>query len=138
MKFEYFNPNPDAQTFKSGKPKSWGRDDSCVRALCCAKNKDWQTIFTDLTNLAKQYNDMPHSKEVFNSYSTVNGFTHITFGKPTLGEKRPTVSEFADKNSNGIYILYLRDYYVCVKDGVIYNTIDVGKESVYSYWKLAK
>lgn len=136
MKFEYFNPNPDAQTFKSGKPKSWNREDSCIRALCAATGKTWHEIFDELTKIARKYNDMPDSKEVFNNYCILNNFDYITYGKPAIGEKRPLVSEFADNNANGIYILYLRDYYVCIKDGSLLNTTNVKNESIYSYWKM--
>ena len=37
---------------------------------------------------------------------------------------------------DGKYVLYLRDYYVCVKDGVLYDVCESTNDSVYSYWKL--
>ena len=138
MKFEYFNPNPEAQTFKSGKPKGWYRDDSCVRALCCATGKDWTTIFNDLTKISGNFHDMPHSKNVIHEYCESHKFEHITFGKPAIGEKRPTIEQFIENNKIGTYILYTRDYYLCVKDGVLYNTSEMKENSIYSYWKLTK
>lgn len=137
MKFEYFNPNPDAQTFKSGKPKNWIKDDSCVRALCCATNEDWTTVFNELTKIAKNMHDMPHSKMVVHDYCLSHNFVHTTFGKPSIGEKRPTIEQFVEQNNVGTYILYTRDYYICAKDGVLYNTSKMTHNSIYSYWKLS-
>ena len=47
MKFEYFNPNPNAKVFKSGKPKSWNIDDSVVRAICKVTNHSWIEIYNE-------------------------------------------------------------------------------------------
>ena len=53
MKFEYFNPNPDAKTFKSGKPKYWSRDDNSVRALSKVLNKELILLHIYLTTIQK-------------------------------------------------------------------------------------
>ena len=103
----------------------WYRDDSCVRALCCATGKDWTTIFNDLTKISDNFHDMPHSKNVIHEYCESHNFEHITFGKPAIGEKRPTIEQFIENNKIGTYILYTRDYYLCVKDGVLYNTSEM-------------
>jgi len=136
MEFKYYNPNPDAQTFKSGKPKSWNNEDSSIRSICCATNKEWLTVFDDLCKIARNNHDMIDSKKVIDIYLQSNNFTYETYGKPRVGEKRPTIEEFANDHNTGIYILYLRDYYVCIIDGNLYNTLNMTKDSVYSYWKL--
>ena len=136
MKFSYFNPNPDAQIFKSGKPKSWNREDSSIRALCAATNNTWHEIFDKLTKLARSMNNMPDSKEVINEFCIENNFEYMTYGKPKVGEKRPLVKEFIQTHYKGIYILYLRNYYVCINNGILLNTVNVENESVYSFWKL--
>ena len=135
MAFKYFNPNPDVSLFKSGKPKNWTKNDSCIRAICKATNNTWENIFTELYQLAIKKYDMIDSKNIINEYCEKNNFTYVTYGKPKQNEKRPTVFDFANKYKIGTYILYLRNYYVCVKDGVIYNVCDVKNESIYSYWK---
>lgn len=134
MKFEYFNPNPDAKTFKSGKPKYWSRDDNSVRALSKVLNKEWTEVYNELTACGEKHHDMPEAKNVVSEILENNGFEFVTLGKPIMGQKRPTVVEFINDHSSGIYVLYLRNYYVTVIDGVLYNTVDMKNESVYSYW----
>lgn len=136
MKFNYFNPNPEAKTFKSGKNKMWYRDDSSVRAISCALNITWDEAYNKLSEMALRLHDVPTSKNVVNDFCIVNSFEHTTYGKPGKGCSRPTVEDFVKENNTGIYIIYLPHYFVCVKDGEVYNTEDVGESSVYSYWKL--
>jgi len=136
MEFEYFNPNPDASVFKSGKPKGWTRDDSSVRAICAATNMKWDNVFAKLSEIASKYHDMPSSKNVMNDFCVTHEFEYNTYGKPAPGAKRPSIEQFAQKNNKGIYILYLRNYFVCIKDGCLLNTLEMKKDSVYSYWVL--
>ena len=129
-KFEYFNPNPDASTFKSGKPKYWGKKDDGIRALCKAYDKDWQDMYDELCKCGKHHNDIAQSKAVINDYLISNGYEFITLGKPQPGMKRPVVKDFINQNPNGTFILYLRDYYVTIKDGVLYNVINNDDEPI--------
>lgn len=134
MKFEYYNPNVDAKTFKSGKPKFWNRNDSSVRAICKAIGKDWITVYDELCNIGHNYNDMPSSKQVVTNMLSNYGYELVTLGKPVQGQKRPTIEEFAQEHNEGTYVLYLRDYYITMIDGVLYNTENFAEEKVYSYW----
>ena len=134
MKFEYFNPNPDAKTFKSGKPKYWGRDDNSVRALVKVLNSTWADVFDQLAECAKVQHDMPSAKNVVAEILEKHDFGFATLGKPVMGQKRPTVEEFVNTHRTGTYVLYLRNYYVTIIDGTLYNTVDMKDESVYSYW----
>lgn len=136
MEFKHFNSNPDASVFKSGKPKAWYREDSSIRAICAATGKDWFKIFDELVSIARKNKDMMDAKNTINEYLISNGFSYETYGKPSIGESRPIVSEFADTHNHGTYILYLRDYYVCIVDGVQLNTCEIKNDSVYSYWKM--
>lgn len=138
MKFQYFNPNPTVKLFKSGKPKIWTKDDSAIRALAKALNITWAEAYDKLTLLAKNLSDVPTSKTTMMEFCVLNGFEHKTYGKPARGSKRPVLNEFADMMSSGTYIVYLSHYFVCVKDGVFYNTEDLGNDTVYSYWKISE
>ncbi len=136
MEFNYFNSNPDAEMFKSGKPKGWNRADSSIRAICAATGKDWETVFKSLSEIALKQHDMIDSKNVINDFCILNGFEYDTYGKPAPGAKRPNVAQFSNEHSQGTYILYLRNYFVCIKDGCQLNTIEMKDDSVYSYWKM--
>ena len=130
----YFNPNPNAKTFKSGKPKSWHIQDDSVRAICKALNKNWEESYQLLDNIAINKFTIVNDKDVVNGVLSKFGFKYVTNGKPKSGEKRPTISEFIEKHKIGIYIAYLRDYYVCIVNGVLYDVSSHDDEVVYSYW----
>ena len=136
MEFKYFNSNPDASVFKSGKPKGWNRDDSSIRSICAATGLSWDEVFTKLSEIALKYHDMPSSKNVINEFCVLNNFEYNTYGKPAPGTTRPTIEQFANTNTKGTYILYLRNYFICIKDGCQLNTVEMQNDSVYSYWKL--
>ena len=136
MEYKYFNPNPDEQLFKSGKPKTWTRDDSAIRALAGALDKSWEEIFNKLVEIAKKNHDIITSKNVVMDFCAFNNFSYETFGKPTIGTKRPSVEEFINEHQEGTYIIYFANYFECVKDGVYMDVKNQPKGSVYSYWKL--
>jgi len=135
MEYKYFNPNPTASTFKSGKPKGWIKDDSIIRAICAATGNSWETIFDELVKIARKNHDVITSKNVIDDYCILNGFEYVTYGKPTPGSKRPSIEEFLKANPTGTFIIYFANYYVCIKDGVYYDVKDQPKGSVYSFWK---
>lgn len=136
MKFEYFNSNPDASVFKSGKPKSWNRKDNAIRAICKALNSNWESVYKSLYEIGKEKHDMMDSKNVVADYIEQHDFEFVSYGKPKKDERRPTVEEFLNEHQSGTYILYLRDYYVTIIDGVVYDINESSKNmSVYSYWR---
>lgn len=136
MEFKYFNSNPDAAVFKSGKPKGWNRDDSSIRAICAATDLNWETTFSELSKIALKYHDMLNSKNVINEFCILHNFEYETYGKPAPGTKRPNIEQFVNEHKEGTYILYLRNYFVCIKDGCQFNTVEMKNDSVYSYWKM--
>lgn len=136
MNYNYFNPNPNAKTFKSGKPKAWNQQDDVVRSICKALNKSWIESYELLDNIAKKNYTMINDKNVVNELLSSCGFEYQTYGKPKIGEKRPVIEEFINAHQDGLYVLYLRDYYVTVINGVVYDTKMLDNEAIYSYWKL--
>ena len=134
MNYNYYNPNPNAKTFKSGKPKSWNIQDDVVRALSKALDKTWIETYELLDEIAKKHFTTINDKQVVTELLTKFDYTYITCGKPKIGEKRPTINDFANEHNKGIYIVYLRDYYAVIVDGMLYNTINLNDNPVYSYW----
>lgn len=136
MKFTYYNPNPEFKTFKSGKAKSWYKNDFAVRALCAALNISWEESFNMLVNSAKKMHNMPDTKEVFNEVLILNGFSFETLGKPKPGTSRKDISEFMKDKETGTYVLNLASTFVTVKNGELLDVRDLSKEgkTVYSYW----
>lgn len=136
MDYIYFNPNPNAKTFKSGKPKSWHVQDDVVRAICKVLDKSWIEGYELLDEIAKKNFTTINDKTVVNELlSNQLGYEYITYGKPKVGEKRPVIEDFIKENNKGSYVIYLRDYYVTVVDGVVYDISNLSDEAIYSYWK---
>ena len=136
MDYIYFNPNPNAKTFKSGKPKSWHVQDDVVRAICKVLDKSWIEGYELLDEIAKKNFTTINDKVVVNELlSNQLGYEYITYGKPKVGEKRPVIEDFIKENNKGTYVIYLRDYYVTVVDGVVYDISKLSDEAIYSYWK---
>lgn len=134
MEYKYFNSNPDASTFKSGKPKNWNKDDSAIRAISCACNLTWEKAFDKLSTISRYSHDVI-SKNVVNDFCLSNGFTYHTFGKPSSGTKRPSIEEFIDDHPKGTYIIYFANYFICIIDGCYYDVKKDTKSSIYSYWE---
>lgn len=134
MNYTYFNPNPNAKTFKSGKPKSWHIQDDSVRAICKALDKSWEESYRLLDNVAINNFTIINDKDVVDSILTDFKFKYVTHGKPKSGEKRPTIADFVETHKHGTYVAYLRDYYVTIVDGILYDVNNHDNEVVYSYW----
>ncbi len=136
MDYIYFNPNPNAKTFKSGKPKSWHVQDDVVRAICKVLDKTWSEAYELLDDIAKKNFTTINDKTVVNELlANKLGYEYITYGKPKQGQKRPIIEDFIKENNKGSYVIYLRDYYVTVVDGVVYDIANLSNEAIYSYWK---
>lgn len=136
MDYIYFNPNPNAKTFKSGKPKSWHVQDDVVRAICKVLDKTWSEAYELLDDIAKKNFTTINDKTVVNELlANKLGYEYITYGKPKQGQKRPIIEDFIKENNQGSYVIYLRDYYVTVINGVVYDIANLSNEAIYSYWK---
>ena len=132
---KYFNPNPNRKFFKSGNPKNWYLNDSSVRAVACALNKEWVDAYDMLAEAGRKIFDIPTSRPVLDEVLINNGFEFVTLGKPRKGESRPVVSEFIKDFSDKTIVLNLADYFVTVINGEIYDVSDrCTKSSVYYYW----
>lgn len=120
----YFQPNPNKND-KVG--------DCVVRAMCKAVDRDWDTVFKVLCNIAYRLKCMPNSDMAWEEFLKKNGFAYnkITV---TKGSKRGTVAEFAEKNKQGTFVLKIANHLVTVVDGYYYDTWDCGNKSLYGYW----
>jgi hypothetical protein len=49
--------------------------------------------------------------------------------------RKPTVKEFAESHSEGIYLLSVAGHYVTIREGYYYDTWDCGNKKVYKAYK---
>lgn len=125
-RFVYFQPNE--------KNKSGGAEDCVIRALCRALDKDWLTVFDELTGVARDMYRLPTSREVYETILAKYGFCYIGLNR----EERCVVNRFAAKYEKGIYILLcragLQEHLVTVVDGMVYDNRDGGNREVKGYY----
>lgn len=117
MKFELYNNNPI-------KNKTC---DCVIRAISGALNKSWLNVYNDLVDLARFRYDMPNNKKLYQDY--LKDYKMIV-EKARKGHKRIRVEEF----KTGTYILSIANHLTFVKDGILKDTFDCRKKTVYRYW----
>lgn len=124
-RFEYYQPNKKDIKDKYG--------DCVVRALTKVMDKDWVTVYDELSPIAREIQTMPSCKPAYEEYLRRCGFVYKGISNKK-GSKRPTVDSFARDNKVGVYYLNVANHCVAVVDGKYFDTWDSGRKSVYGYW----
>lgn len=102
-----------------------------IRALSCAMNKSWDTVYIDLASEGFAMKDLPSSNEVWGGYLYYNGYRkHSVSDSYTY-----TIEQFADDHKYGTYVVGTGTHAVCVKNGNIYDTWNSENEVVSFYWE---
>lgn len=123
MPYKYYNPNPMARSV----------GDCTVRAISKATGQDWEETYIGLCLSGYLMCDMPSSNSVWGAYLRGKGFVRNTM--PNDAPEDYTISEFAEDNPKGTYILTLSSHVVCVVDGVWYDSWDSGNEVPVYCWE---
>lgn len=120
----YYNPNPLKKE----------TSDCVIRAMCKATGKDWDVVYRELFEIGFELKVMPNDDEAWKQFLINNGFT---YHKLTIkrGSKRPKVSEFAQQNRTGTFVLRVAHHLVTLEDGYYYDIFDSGSSSMYGYWR---
>lgn len=123
MSYTYYQPNPAG--------KSVG--DCTVRALSKALGKTWEQTYVGLALEGFQRGDLPNADTVWSKYLFDHGFRRHFI--PDEGIGTYTVSEFADENPEGTFILSMPgQHVVCVVDGRYFDSWDSGNEMPLYFW----
>lgn len=122
--FEMYNPNPEG--------KSVG--DCAVRAISKALGQTWEQTYAGLCLEGFLRGDLPNSDSVWGHYLRRHGFSRHFIPDDCPGCM--TVQRFAEQNPQGVYILSMPGrHVVTVKDGVIYDSWESGRETPEYYWQ---
>lgn len=105
--------------------------DCVIRAISCAMNKSWDTIYIDLCSEGFAMKDLPSANEVFGRYLYNNGFDKYSVSDRYLY----TIKDFVHEHKVGTYLLGTGTHLVCAKNGDYLDTWDSGGEIVSFYWK---
>lgn len=107
--------------------------DCTVRAISKALNQEWEKTYTDIALMGFMLCDMPSANHVWGSYLRHKGFSCSVI--PNNSFDSYTVSDFAEDNPQGTYILAISGHVVCVIDGDWYDTWNSAEEIPLYYWK---
>lgn len=127
-------PN-DTETFMyhNENPKNNRAGDCVVRALAAATGDSWETVLTDLTEIALKIKMMPNDKKTYAKYLEVKGWEKQKQPKKLDGTKY-TGDEFV-KLVNDTVIAHIGGHHiVCIKDHKVLDTWDSTDGCVGNYW----
>lgn len=120
--YQYYNPNP---------VKRASVGDCAVRAISKVLGISWYEAFDLLSEKARMSGDMPSSNAVINDVLADFGFHKETF--PNC-YKCYTISDFAQNNPHGRYVVGTGSHVVAVIHGNFYDSWRSGDESVLYFW----
>lgn len=124
MRYQHYEPNPIRT----------GAGDCVIRAICKAENKDWGTIYMDLSVEGMSLGELPNANMVWDSYLRRKGYKRYAI--PNTCPDCYTVEQFAADYPVGTYILGTGTHAVTVRNGILYDSYDSsGKTPLYYYRK---
>lgn len=112
--FKYCNKNPLGKL----------EDDCVIRAISCATNRSWDSVYDELSDLA-QLNGTLLDKKGFVLWYLDTHYKRI----PTP----ETVGELADMY-DGVLLCTMKKHICCIKNGVIYDTFNPSNRRVEYAW----
>ena len=116
-------------------PNRLGRrvGDCSVRAVCGALDTDWDTAYWTIADKGFDLADMPSSNAVWGAVLKDNGFRRLVI--PNTCPACYSADDFCRDNNHGIYVLGFGQHVACVKNGILLDSWDSGREIPQYYWK---
>ena len=122
--YSYYNPNP----IKNNRV-----GDCVVRAISKALDMSWEDVYIELTVQGYMMGDLLSSNAVWGAYLKGKGFIRdiVSFDCPDCY----TLSDFANENKKGIFVVGTGSHAVCIKDGVIFDAWNSSNEQPIYFYK---
>lgn len=120
--------------FHNENPKGSVRACDCVvRAISKALGKKWEDTVLDLTMVGIKLGDVLNAKATYKKY--LEGLGYKMKSQPRKPDRtKYTITEFAQENPRGTFIIGVANHLTVVVDGVLYDTWDCSGKSVGNYW----
>ena len=106
--------------------------DCTIRALSKALNKDWETVYAELSSVGFELCDMPSADHIWGAYLRRNGFRRNVVDDHN--QDIYTVDDFCRDNPVGTFVLAIPGHVVCVVDGFYWDSWDSGREVPQYFW----
>jgi hypothetical protein len=101
-------------------------DDCVIRAISCATNRSWDSVYDYLSDIAQYEGTLFDKKDfVINYLDRTYTRLHNVYG---------TVGEISAMFPNNILLITMRGHIVCSKYGIIYDTFDCRNRIAEYIW----
>lgn len=124
--FVFHNENPKG---------SVTAQDCVIRSIAKATQKTWEETYHGLSLVGISLKDVLNAKPVYKKYMEQQGYPMQKQPRKSDNAKY-TVEEFAQKFSEGTYVISMANHLSVVIDGKIYDTWNCSDKSVGNYWKI--
>lgn len=121
--WQFYNPNP----------KGLFTGDCTVRALSAALNLDWDSAYALMCAKGLELCDMPSANSVWGDVLKNHGFARQVI--PNTCPECYTAEDFCRDNPLGIYVLCFGNHVAVVRDGVLLDSWDSGKQIPQYLWR---
>jgi len=115
---------------KNNNPKNKKTGDCVIRAIAEALDKDWITVFDELTIIARQKYTVPTDKlayeEYLKDYNTIPAINNY--------RERWSIDDLQCMSDKKTYIVSIAGHLACIKNGNLIDTWDCGKKKAYKIW----
>lgn len=127
--FQYFNANP----------KNNRTSDCVIRAIACVTDQSWETVFSDLAQLALKHSRAMNDPYVYDKYLRSLGFVKERqpgYTSPISGQKfKWQAFMWAHQNPSIKCVAHVGGHHLtAIKDGKIWDIWDCSDGCVGNYW----
>jgi len=101
-------------------------DDCVIRAISCATNRSWDSVYDELSELA-QYNGTLFDQRDFVRWYLDDHFRRV----PNPPSK---VYQVAQNYAKNVVLCTIKGHICCIKYGIIYDTFNPSDRNVEDIW----
>lgn len=124
MGYIYYNPNPKGNLV----------GDCVIRSIAKLTEKDWDSVYVDISLQGFMMKDMPSSNAVWGAYLISQGYKRGVI--PNTCPDCYTVEDFCNDHPKGRFLLAIGTHVVTAVDGDYYDSWNSGMEiPIYYYTK---
>ena len=120
--YRYLNKNPKARDV----------NDCVIRSISCAESRSWDDVYDELSELAQTQGIL------LDDVRFVEPYLDTKYDRTCYKNKgfSMTVGEFVETHPKGTYLVTMQGHITCVKEGILYDTWDCRKKTIWCAWEV--